>query len=67
MFKYLEDLLIKRNKDFSLKERELLDNGSASYIKSKRKSLHIVMAYETKEKKMKKDFLYHIFKNIEEF
>lgn len=51
MFKYLEDLLIKRNKDFSKKERELLAYGYVSYIKSKRKSLHIVMAYETKEKK----------------
>ena len=51
MFKYLEDLLIKRNKDFSVKERELLAYGYVSYIKSKRKSLHIVMAYETKEKK----------------
>ena len=51
MFKYLEDLLIKRNKDFSLKEREFLAYGYASYIKTKRKSLHILMAYETKEKK----------------
>ena len=51
MFKYLEDILIKRNKDFSIKERELLAYGYVSYIKAKRKSLHIVMAYETKEKK----------------
>ena len=51
MLKYLEDLVIQRNKDFSLKERELLLYGYISYIKSKRKSLHIVMAYETKEKK----------------
>jgi 14-3-3 protein epsilon len=51
MFKYLEELVIKRNKDFSEKERELLAYGYISYIKSKRKSLHIIMAYETKEKK----------------
>ena len=51
MFKYLEDLVIKRNKDLSTKERELLAYGYVSYIKSKRKSLHMVMAYETKEKK----------------
>ena len=51
MFKYLEELLIKRNKDFSGKERELLAYGYITYIKSKRKSLHILMAYETKEKK----------------
>ena len=51
MFKYLEDLLIKRNKDFSVQEREFLAYGYMSYIKGKRKSLHILLAYETKEKK----------------
>ena len=51
MFKFLEDLLIKRGKDFSIKERELLAYGYISYIKEKRKALHIILAYETKEKK----------------
>jgi len=51
MFDYLEGLVVQRNKDFSEKERELLSYGYVSYIQSKRKSLHILMAYETKEKK----------------
>lgn len=51
MFKFLEDSVIQRNKDFSIKERELLAYGYATYIKSKRKSLHMILAYETKEKK----------------
>ena len=51
MFKFLEDSVIIRNKDLSFKERELLAYGYVTYIKSKRKSLHMIMAYETKEKK----------------
>ena len=51
MFKFLEDSVIIRNKDLSFKERELLAYGYATYIKAKRKSLHMIMAYETKEKK----------------
>jgi 14-3-3 protein epsilon len=51
MFEYLENVVIQRNKDLSEKERELLGYGYVSYISSKRKALHIVMAYETKEKK----------------
>lgn len=56
MFKYLEDLVVKRNKDFSLKEREFLTYGYITYITSKRKALHMVMAYETKEKKNENSF-----------
>ena len=51
MFTYLENVVIDRNKDLSDKERELLSYGYITYISSKRKALHIVMAYETKEKK----------------
>ena len=61
MFKYMEDLFIQRGKDFSQKERELLTYGYISFIQSKRKSLHMVMAYETKEKKNEKSqFLSYI-------
>jgi 14-3-3 protein epsilon len=51
MFKFMEDLVIQRNKDLSLKEREFLTYGYINYISAKRKALHIIMAYETKEKK----------------
>ena len=49
-------LVIQRNKDFSLKEREFLAYGYINYISAKRKSLHMVMAYETKEKKNENSF-----------
>jgi len=56
MFKFMEDLIIQRNKDFSLKEREFLTYGYINYISAKRKALHMVMAYETKEKKKENSF-----------
>ena len=56
MFKYFEDLIKQRekegkSKDLSPQERELLTFGYISYINSQRHSLHICMAFETKEKK----------------
>ena len=51
MITSLENLLKQRNKDFSPEERELLSFGYISYINTQRKSLYMVMAYETKEKK----------------
>jgi 14-3-3 protein epsilon len=56
MFKFMEDLVIQRNKDLSLKEREFLTYGYINYIQTKRKALHMVMAYETKEKKKENSF-----------
>jgi 14-3-3 protein epsilon len=56
MFKFMEDLVIQRNKDLSLKEREFLTYGYINYISAKRKALHIIMAYETKEKKNENSF-----------
>ena len=56
MFKYFEDLIKQRekegkSKDLLPKERELLSYGYITYINSKRNSLHVCMAFETKEKK----------------
>ena len=56
MFKYFEDLIKQREKegkpkDLLPKERELLSYGYITYINSKRNSLHVCMAFETKEKK----------------
>ena len=56
MFQYFEDLIKQRekegkSKDLLPQERELLTFGYISYINSQRHSLHICMAFETKEKK----------------
>ena len=56
MFNYFEDLIKQRvkegkSKDLSPQERELLSFGYISFINSKRHSLHICMAFETKERK----------------
>ena len=56
MFKYFEDLIKQRekegkSKDLSPQEKELLAYGYISFINSKRHSLHICMAFETKERK----------------
>ena len=56
MFSYFLDLIKQRekegkSKDLSPQERELLVYGYISYIKSQQNSLHICMAFETKEKK----------------
>ena len=56
MFKYFQDLIKQRekegkSKDLSPQERELISFGFISYINSQRHSLHICMAFETKERK----------------
>ena len=56
MFKYFQDLIKQRekegkSKDLSPQERELISYGFVSYINSQRHSLHICMAFETKERK----------------
>ena len=56
MFKYFEDLIKQRekegkSKDLLPQERELLSYGFITYINSKRRALHVCMAFETKEKK----------------
>ena len=56
MFKYFDDLIKQRekegkSKDLTPQERELLTFGYISYINSQRHSLHICLAFETKEKK----------------
>ena len=56
MFKYFEELIKQREKEGKSKEltpqeRELLAYGYITYINKQRHSLHICMAFETKEKK----------------
>ena len=56
MFQYFIDLVKQRekegkSKDLLPKERELLAYGFISFINSQRHSLHICMAFETKERK----------------
>ena len=56
MFQYFVDLIKQRekegkSKDLLPKERELLAYGFISFINSQRHSLHICMAFETKERK----------------